>query len=343
MKRFEGYEKGVNLGGWLSQLVGTDDQHFSSFITEKDIAQIAEWGLDHVRLPIDCDVVFEDMGRRVGPRMRHVDDCVSWCEKYGLRMVLDLHKTYGYMFDTAVVADPDVFFEDEGLQEAFYRIWETLARRYGNKPERVAFELLNEVTNPAQAKKWNAIAAKCVQAVRKYTKNTYILIGGAMNNHVTSVPQLDPPADDHIVYNFHCYEPLAFTHQQAYWVDGMPSDFAIAYPASLAAYKEASERLFGWKQQITEADEKPIDETYFEEMFQPALQMAEKWNTPLYCGEYGVIDRAGLEDTVNWLKDIHAVFDRCGIGRALWTYKVHNFGLTGAHYTPRLEDMVKNL
>ena len=343
MRRFEGYEKGVNLGGWLSQLVGTDDRHFSSFITEKDIAQIAEWGLDHVRLPIDCDVVFKDMGRRVGPRMRYVDDCVNWCEKYGLRMVLDLHKTYGYMFDTAVVSDPDLFFEDEELQQAFYRIWETLAQCYGNKPERVAFELLNEVTNPAQAQKWNSIAAKCVQAVRKYAKDTYILIGGVMNNHVTSVPLLDPPVDGHIVYNFHCYEPLAFTHQQAFWVDGMPSDFTIAYPAPLVAYKEASERLFGWKQQITEEDKKPIDENYFKEMFQPALQMAEKWNTPLYCGEYGVIDRADISDTVNWLKDIHAVFDRYGIGRALWTYKVHNFGLTGAHYAPRLEEMVKNL
>ena len=343
MRRFEGFQKGINLGGWLSQLVGTDDAHFSTFVTEADIERIASWGLDHVRLPIDCDVVFEDMSRTIGPRMSCVDDCVNWCEKHGLRVLLDLHKTYGYMFDTAVVPDPDKFFEDEALQEAFYRIWDALSKRYGSKPELIAFDLLNEVTNPAQAQNWNRIAAECVKVVRRNAPGTYILIGGVMNNHVESVPLLDPPADDRIVYNFHCYEPLPFTHQQAFWVKGMPADFTIAYPETRAAYKEASQRLLGWNEHIGPEDQKMIDESYFDEMFRPALEMAEKWNTPLYCGEYGVIERAGLNDTVNWLRDIHAVFDRYGIGRAIWTYKVHNFGLTGAHYAPMLDEIIQNL
>lgn len=344
MRRFEGYEKGVNLGGWLSQLVGHDDTHFATFITEADIARIASWGLDHVRLPIDCDVVFEDMGRKTGQRMRHVDECVAWCEKYGLKIVLDLHKTYGFMFDTAVVSDPDAFFEDEDLQEAFYRIWENLARRYGHLSERVAFELLNEVTNPAQAKKWNEIAAKCVKRIRPLAMDSYILIGGVCNNSVSCVPLLDPPADDHIVYNFHCYEPLVFTHQRAFWVKNMKPDFSIGYPETLAAYKKAYNDLDLWGQEeITERDQCLIGPDYFESMFRPALEMAEKWDTPLYCGEYGVIDRAPLKDTVNWLKDIHTVLDRYGIGCALWTYKVHNFGLSGVHYQPELEKILKNM
>ena len=42
-----------------------------------------------------------------------------------------------------------------------------------------------------------------------------------------------------IVYNFHCYEPLIFTHQGAYWVDRMPPKFRIGYPRSLSEYREA--------------------------------------------------------------------------------------------------------
>ena len=51
MKTLDGFKKGVNLGGWLSQ-GPLDKEHLDTFITEKDIARIASWGLDHVRLPI---------------------------------------------------------------------------------------------------------------------------------------------------------------------------------------------------------------------------------------------------------------------------------------------------
>ena len=35
---FENFQKGVNLGGWISQFAKYDKTHFDTFITEKDIA-----------------------------------------------------------------------------------------------------------------------------------------------------------------------------------------------------------------------------------------------------------------------------------------------------------------
>ena len=52
MKKFTGYKKGVNLGGWLSQCKHSV-AHYDAFITERDIEQISAWGLDHVGLPVD--------------------------------------------------------------------------------------------------------------------------------------------------------------------------------------------------------------------------------------------------------------------------------------------------
>ena len=40
-------------------------------------------------------------------------------------------------------------------------------------------------------------------------------------------------ADRKVVYTFHSYEPMIFTHQGAYWVQDMPADFRIAYPSAL--------------------------------------------------------------------------------------------------------------
>ena len=56
MKKLEGFQHGINLGGWLSQCVHTPE-HYDSFIGEEDIRRIASWGLDHVRVPVDYELI----------------------------------------------------------------------------------------------------------------------------------------------------------------------------------------------------------------------------------------------------------------------------------------------
>jgi hypothetical protein len=59
-----------------------------------------------------------------------------------------------------------------------------------------------------------------------------------------------------------------------------------------------------------------------------AIRAAEDNNTCLYCGEYGVIDRAAPEDTVKWYRTIHSTFEKHGISRCAWSYKQMDFGLS---------------
>lgn len=87
MKRFEGYMRGINLGGWLSQCAEYSEGHYSSFITENDIKTISEWGLDHIRLPVDYNVIEDEDGRVLPNGYKHIDDCIEWCEKYGLNVI----------------------------------------------------------------------------------------------------------------------------------------------------------------------------------------------------------------------------------------------------------------
>ena len=344
MRQFEGYRRGVNLGGWLSQCVGTDDKDFRTFITEEDIRKIASWGLDHVRLPVDCDIVFSGPSGEPGPRMRWIDECIGWCEKNGLNLILDLHKTFGFMFDPHVVSDPAAFFRDEGLQAAFLSLWRTLARRYGKMHGHVAFELLNEVTNTEFALPWNGIARRAIAAIRETAPQTYILVGGVHNNSVGGVLRLDPPADKRIVYNFHCYDPLLFTHRRAPWIDQMPRDLTLHYPDTYGAYRAAAQKAgMRFRKDEEAADEKMLSAGDFEGMFRPAVEYAEKYDVPLYCGEYGVIDRAAPEDTLNWFRDIHAAFEKYGIGRAAWTYRQRDFGIDGSHYDGIREELIRCL
>ena len=303
-----GFYRGVNLGGWMSQC-DYSEERLDHFITEEDLARIADWGLDHVRVPVDYNI-FEKPDGSEDPRgFERLDRAVQWCLKHGLNAVIDLHKTAGFSFDQG--EGEGGFFENEGLQERFYRLWEALAARCGGDPRHIAFELLNEVTEERFISAWNRIARECIRRVRENCPEHIILVGSYHNNSAHAVPALDPPADGRVLYNFHCYEPLAFTHQGAPWVPSLDNSTRLSYG---------------------DAD---LPEDYFDRAFAPAIGAAEKNGTELYCGEYGVIDRARPEDALAWFRHIHAAFERHGIARCAWSYKRMDFGLSD----PRMDQV----
>ena len=297
-----GFKKGVNLGGWFSQCDYSEDR-LNNFITEADFKQIAALGFDHVRIPIDYNVIQNPDGTMRPEGLRRIDAALALCDKYGLKTVLDLHKTPGYSFDAE--EKEAGFFDSEKYQEIFYTIWETLAERYGDRADRVAFELLNEVTEARFLPAWKRISRECVRRIRFFAPDTIILLGSYNWNSARTVPELDAPYDDKVVYNFHFYEPHAFTHQGAYWMPEL-RDKRMAYADCGAS------------------------EAWFEDFLAPAVEKAKKENCELYCGEFGVIDVVPPEEAVKWFKDLHAVFERHDIAHAMWTWKQMDFGLIDA-------------
>lgn len=85
----------------------------------------------------------------------------------------------------------------------------------------------------------------------------------------------------------------------------------------------------------------PSDLTCSKKMFLDGIKAVEERDGLMYCGEYGVIDQAPLDGTLNWYKDIHSVFEKYGIGRAAWNYKEKDYGLEGEHYAPIIDELVK--
>ena len=327
MRDFTGFKRGINLGGWLSQCLDHyNEEHYSSFIVEDDIKEIAGWGLDHVRLPIDYNVIQNEDGSFIESGFLHVDDAVKWSEKYGLNIILDIHKAKGYVFDDENYCS---FFTDESEQNDFIALWKEIARRYGGR-DNIVFELLNEVTSEEFAKPWNAIAARTIPEIRAIAPTTRIIIGGIFNNSIYGLSLLDAPYDENIVFTFHCYSPLVFTHQKAGWVPKLPSDFACKFPIPLKEMRDYSFKYFDteYEEEFEGLDEGLMDDSYFKKMFGSAIATAEKYNVPLYCGEYGVIDQADPESTVAWYEMIHKAMEECNISRAAWTYKKMDFGIT---------------
>lgn len=314
MKRFNGFENGVNLGGWLSQCCH-EKSHYDSFIGKEDIEKIASWGFDHVRLPIDYEVAEDKNGEPLTDGYKYIDNAVKWCEETGLKLVLDLHKTAGYSFDKG--ENENGFFESEELQQRFLRLWDRLSERYGRYSERIAFELLNEVTDKSYSDKWNELIYKCMERVRANAPDTTVIVGGYWNNSPDALPDIVKPYDDKTVLSFHCYDPMKFTHQGAEWVDDMDPSFRMSFDSS------------------------EITTNYFAGRFSNAIKTADKYDTALYCGEYGVIDRASPQDALAWYKAISEAFRKFGIARSVWNYKSKDFGISGKWLEPVIDELVK--
>ena len=317
MLKERSFYKGINLGGWLSQC-DYSAERLDGFITEPDFARIAAWGFDHVRIPIDYNVIQREDGSMKEEGLRRVDWALNMCEKYGLHAVLDLHKTQGFSFDPG--EHEGGFFDSEACQEKFYAVWECFAARYGGKHELVMFDLLNEVTEQAYLPAWKRISRECVRRIRAVAPDVLVLVGSYWHNSAKTLPELDAPYDDHIVYNFHFYEPLTFTHQGAYWCAGFLDVNARS------TYEESG-----------------ASEAWFENFLAPAFEKAKRENCALYCGEFGVIDVVPPEEAVKWFRDLHAVFERHGVAHSLWSYKQMDFGFSDARMDGVREEMLKLL
>ncbi len=340
MKQWKGYEHGINFGGWLSQCVHTKE-HYDSFISDEDFKTVREWGLDHIRIPVDYELFEDEHNNFQEEGFAYIAYAIRMCRDNGLNMILDLHRTPGYSFDNAY--GEFGFFEEERYQEHFYKIWEEFAKRFGGEKDMLAFELLNEVTKKEYCDRWNRIAETCIKKIRAVAPDISILVGGYYNNSVEAVKDLAMPYDENIIYNFHCYDPLLFTHQGAPWIPPMDTAFRCPFEMSYAEYEKGSKELLKMENisfgRFGTAQDVP-GEKYFELLFEEAIKAATERNVALYCGEYGVIDRVDPKEALKWYKAFHKVMKHYQIGSAAWSYRRMDFGLSDARMDEVREELL---
>lgn len=80
MTIWPGYTRGVNLGGWLSQCPHTRER-YESFLGEEDIRRIRDWGLDHIRVQCDYELVEDENGAYREEGFAYIRRAIDWSRR----------------------------------------------------------------------------------------------------------------------------------------------------------------------------------------------------------------------------------------------------------------------
>ena len=329
MKRWIGFEHGMGIGGWLTNykrfnvlpqdrrlcLTIGDMEHFASYITEEDIKYIASLGMDHIRLGFD-QIVFEKEPYVYREEIfAHIDHFITWCKKYGLNIVLNMHKAIGNYCD---IKEEIELLDDAELQNRFIALWVAFEERYAQDPS-IAFELLNEVRN-VDPEKWNLLADKTIEALRKRNKKRLIIVGSTCWNSPDTLKQLRIYEDENIIYTFHIYSPNEFTHQrgvlqapQLYYNRIMP------YPGDIERYRDFQATVNN--NHSAYAKYSRMDIAYMRDALQGAVDFVKSHpDKILWCGEFGTIRHANMKWRENWMRDVITILKENEIPYCVWNY-----------------------
>ena len=326
-ERMASLKRGVNLGGWFAQ--GTlSRERFKGHITAEDAGRIRKLGCTFVRLPVD-PAALADPGKPEAfdaGNLKLFDNALDLFQKEGLAVIV-----CPYMGD----GPKHRVLTDRATTEAFLSFWGRLGRHLAARPtDKLFLQVMNEPSTDDQ-RAWDDLQLRIVAAIRSAApKHTIVAASNLRANGgwdpIGGFVAGRPVEDRNVIYDFHFYDPVQFTHQGAGWMTWQVKEYRnLPYPSTpenirphLAGMTTPGARayavLYGRERWNKDRLEKQILR---------AIEWGRKHQVPVLCGEFGVYRRHAPEaDRLRYLQDVREVLEKHGLGWAMWEY-LGDFGV----------------
>jgi endoglucanase len=313
-KPIPGFMRGLNLGNALD---APNEGEWGVVLTKRHFKLAAEAGFDHVRLPVR----FSAHAERTPPYtidekfFQRVDWAVGEALRNGLSVIVDFHHY------EEIMESPDMH------RERFLAIWRQIALRYKDKPQTVAFELLNEPCKNLNPTKLNMIVRPSVEAIRASNPNRLIFVDSYFWAAPKHLSDLDLAfADNNVIATFHMYQPVLFAFQAAPWMEPEYQTRNVVFPGpppqpvapkGKAAEVEWVSLWFKAYNTLPESENPGGPKAVFDE-FNIATQFVKKTGRRIYLGEFGAIDNADAASRARFVHLVRTEAERRGMGWAYW-------------------------
>lgn len=236
--------RAVNFSNFFYADIDGSELLTSSHHSDQDFRRAKSMGFNTIRFAFDGDWYVDD--RQMF--WQWMDRNVSWARQHGLRLVLDLHTPIGsFWLDSTSDGVSFDLWSDAGLQQQNVDMWRDIAFRYRDEPVVAGFDLLNEpVTTDADGAQWRALAQQFVDAIRSVDEDHLLIVAGLSGvegRYGTNGLETHFLVEDkNVMYDFHFYEPVEYTHQYAPWV-GRPMQDGGSYPDPGVLYPTGEQEL----------------------------------------------------------------------------------------------------
>lgn len=309
--------RGINLSHWFAQAADYSKAHLESHTTADDLALIKSIGFDHVRLTLEPSplITSDDPGRLKADYLKYFDKALDLILAQGLAVIVDIHPSDEFK----------VRLNSSDRQiEAFGKFWTALAMHLSTRdPERVFLEIINEPM-VEDGYRWSGIQGKLISAVRSSAPQHTIIASGHRWSGLAELLFLVPYADRNIIYNFHFYEPFAFTHQGATWAGpNVPFYKNVPYPSSPESVSKVLDTILDEpaRYNLLRYGEDRWNASRVDHEIGVAAAWAAKHRVPLTCNEFGTFRKfAPSADRAMWIRDLRMALEKHGIGWTMWDY-----------------------
>jgi endoglucanase len=320
---FPGTEHGIRES--ITKVLGKSKAEFlfqrllDYFFNEGDIKFIKECGATVVRLPLNYRHFEDDREtfRYKEEGFKRLDTVLGWCEDHELYVILDLHSLPGWQ-NSHWHSDNDrgvsLFWNDIYYQDRTVALWKEIAGRYKERAVVAGYNIMNEpCTNttdgdyPFNAYEnynpdWdsmNRFYSRVVKEIRAIDNRHIIFLEG--DNYSRLFSGLAAPFAENLVYSSHNYILAGFG----------PGP----YPGKFGVYKADLLEDDGYWDRDRQVNEFGAHE---------GTKFSQKYNVPLWVGEFGAQYNGPLEeipDRLRAMDDQLGVFEDFGAHWTTWTYK----------------------
>jgi len=315
-------KKGCNISHWLSQSDARGDLRKSRF-TQKDAQLIAQWGFDHIRIPLDEVQLWTEEGTPIDEAFNLLTQALDWCRQFDLKVIIDLHIIRSHYFNE--IEEPPLF-SDKRAQTKWGELWQYLSDFLKEYPlDFMAYELLNEPV-ARNAADWNRIYRIPYDIIRKSEPERTIILGSNFFNQWQTFPELEIPEDENIILTFHYYNPMFITHWKApWWHQGGFYQGPIQYPGTPVDIEDKESIEILEKNDLIK-ENRYFDASVMKSDISIPYQIARSKGLRLHCGEFGCRLTTPDEIQQRWYGDLINLFNQWDISWSSWDFK-GGFGL----------------